>query len=154
LSKTKENVYITLSVTRNPRQIVGFTVTQTRSAEQMQGLIDSSPAAKNYHSDGLSLYRNLFYWGVHTVAPGKSETYTVEGVNADLRRYIPGVARRSRCFYRRIDSLIAVMKVFVTAYNRFGEYKSKHQVLASHKSTSTSRLHKYKELPLALIDFV
>jgi IS1 family transposase len=153
LTKTKENVYITLAVTRNPRQIVGFTVTLSRSVEQMQGLIDSSPAAQAYYSDGYLLYKDLCYWGVHTVAHGKSQTYTVEGVNADLRRYLPGVARRSRCFYRRLDTLVAVMKVFVTAYNRFGAYKSKHQVLANHRPTSHSRLHKFAELPLALINF-
>ena len=90
---------ITLAVTRNPRKIVGFTVTQARSTEQMQGLIDSSPAAGTYYSDGYSLYRELSYWGTHTVAPGKSETYTADGINADLRRYIPGAARRNRCFY-------------------------------------------------------
>ena len=153
MTETKENVYITLSVTRNPRQIVGFTVTQSRSTEQMQGLIDSSPAAETYYSDGYSLYKDLCYWGVHIVAPGKSQTYTVESINSDLRRYIPGVARRSRCFYRKIDTLFAVMVLFVAAYNRFGDYKSKHQVLASHKPTSKSRLHKFAELPLALIDF-
>lgn len=146
-------MYITLAVTRTPRQIVGFTVTQTRSIPQMQGLIDSSPAAETYYSDGYSLYRELCYWGVHVVAPGKSETHTVEGVNADLRRYVPGAARRSRCFYRLIDSFTAVMKMFVYAYNRFGEYKAKYQALAVHKSTSGARLHKYAELPLALIDF-
>jgi hypothetical protein len=119
----------------------------------MQGLIDSSPAAGTYYSDGYSLYYDLCYWGVHIVAPGKSATYTVEGINSDLRRYIPGAARRSRCFNRRIDTLFAVIKVFVFAYNRFGEYKAKYQKLANHKSTSQSRLHKYTELPLALINF-
>ena len=119
----------------------------------MQGLIDSSPAAGTYYSDGYFMYNDLCYWGTHTVAPGKSQTYTVEGINADLRHYIPGVARRSRCFYRRLDSLLAVMKVFVAAYNRFGDYKSKHQVLATHNPASESRLHKYAELPLALTDF-
>ena len=119
LTETKENIYITLSVTRS------------RSIEQVQGLIDSSPVAETYYSDGYSLYNDLCYWGVQVVAPGKSETYTVEGVNADLRRYIPGAARRSHCFYRCIDTLLAVMKIFVVAYNHFGEYKSKHQVLAN-----------------------
>lgn len=125
-----------------------------RSVEQMRGLIDSSPPAETYYSDGYSLYHELCYWGTHIVAPGKSQTYTVEGVNADLRRYLPGTARRSRCFYRRIDSLLAVLKIFVFAYNRFGEYKAKHQVLPIHKPSSKSRLHKYAELPLALIDFL
>lgn len=120
----------------------------------MQGLIDNSPAAEIYYSDGYLLYNELCYWGVHAVAPGKSQTYTVEGVNADLRRYIPGAARRSRCFYRRIDTFLAVMKIFVSAYNRFGEYKSKHQVLASHNPSSKSRLHTYADLPLALVNFI
>lgn len=154
LTNTKENVYITLAVTREPRKIVGFSVTSSRSVEQMQGIIDSSPAAEIYYSDGYLMYNSLCYWGVHIVAPGKSETYTVEGVNADLRRYIPGAARRSRCFYRRIDTLVAVMKVFVTAYNRFGEYKLKNRALVNHRPSSNSRLHKYAELPLAFIDFL
>jgi hypothetical protein len=46
-----------------------------------------------------------------------------------------------------------VMKLFVAAYNRFGVYKAAHQKPAHHKSTSNSRLHKFAELPLALIDF-
>lgn len=153
LTEAKENVCITLAVTRNPRQIVGLTVTLSRSVEQMQGLLDSSPAAETYYSDGYSLYLDLCCWGVHTIAPGKSQTYTVEGVNADLRRYIPGAARRSRCFYRRLDTLVAVVKIFATAYNRFGAYKSKYQVLATHNPSSKSRLHKFAELPLALINF-
>ena len=73
---------------------------------------------------------------------------------SDLRRYIVGFARRSKCFYRKIETVKAILTVFVTAYNRFGEYKSKHQVLARHKPTSTSRLHKYSDLPLGLIDFI
>lgn len=120
----------------------------------MQGIVDCSPAALTYHSDGYLMYNSLCYWGAHIVAPGKRETYTVEGINADLRRYIPGAARRSRCFYRRIDTLAAVMKIFVTAYNRWGLYKSKLQSLVEHKSSSFSRLHKYAELPLAFIDFL
>jgi len=154
MTETKENIYITLSITREPRQIVGFTVTESRSVEQMQGLIDSSPAAGTYYSDGYSMYRDLCYWGVHIVAPRKSQTYTVEGVNSDLRRYIAGFARRSKCFYRKVETVKAILTVFVSAYNRFGEYKSKHQVLARHKPTSTSRLHKFADLPLALIDFI
>ena len=154
MTETKENIYVTLAVTRNPRQIVGFTVTESRSVEQMQGLIDASPVAETYYSDGFLMYRDLCYWGVHIVAPRKSQTYTVEGTNSDLRWYIAGFARRSKCFYRKIETVKAILTVFVSAYNRFGLYKSKNQVLAKHKPTSTSRLHKFAELPLALIDFI
>lgn len=60
----------------------------------------------------------------------KNDTFTVEGVNADLRHYIPTLARHSRCFPRKLDNLQAVLAVFVRAYNRFGLqkylYRSKH----------------------------
>ena len=55
----------------------------------------------------------------------KSNTFTVEGVNADLRHYIPLLARRSRCFPRKLETLYAVVAVFVDAYNKFGVAKMK-----------------------------
>lgn len=50
----------------------------------------------------------------------KNDTFTGEGVNADLRHGIPTLARRSRCFPRKLENLQAVLAVFVQAYNRFG----------------------------------
>lgn len=154
MTKTRENVYVSLAVTRNPRKIVGYTVTVSRSVEQMQHLIDSSPSANTYYSDGFVVYNEVSYWGRHIVAAGKSETYTVEGVNSDLRHYIPGLARRRKCFYRLLETLQAVMKLFVYAYNRFGDYKAKYQQLDKHYQQSKSRLHKYAELPLGLTAFL
>ena len=58
----------------------------------------------------------------------KNDTFTVEGVNADLRHYIPLLARRSRCFARRLDTLQAVVAVFADAYNRFGIAKYEHRL--------------------------
>ena len=55
----------------------------------------------------------------------KSDTFTVESLNADLRHYISILVRRSRCFARKPETLIAVLEVFVVAYNRFGEEKAK-----------------------------
>jgi IS1 family transposase len=143
-----------LAATRNPRQITAFAVTEKRTVLQIQAMVDSSPSANSYYSDGLTMYRDISYWGTHRVAPGKSQTYTVEGANADLRHYLSGLARRKRCFYRSLETLTAVMRVFVHAYNRFGEYKAKFQKIANHKTLSVSRLHKYAELPLGLTDFV
>lgn len=81
------------------------------------------------------------------------QTYTVEGINADLRHYIAGLSRRMRTFFRSLETLTAVMKVFVCAYNQFGVMKAKYQKPAIHRQTSKSRLHKYAETPFALIDF-
>ena len=65
------------------------------------------------------------------------------GGNADLRHYIPVLARRSRCFARTLETLQAVVEVFVGAYNRFGAAK-----------------HAYRQrrptggFPFALVDFL
>jgi len=66
-------------------------------------------------------------------------------VNADLRCYIPVLARRSRCFARKIETLFAVVDVFVAAYNRFGIAKMKFR---------RNRDSKSRELPFSVLDFL
>ena len=56
--------------------------------------------------------------GIHTPMPDKSETFWVEGVNAELRHYLARLARKSRCFSRCIQALRLAIKLFVFAWNR------------------------------------
>ena len=44
----------------------------------------------------------------------KSNTHIVEGVNADLRHYIPILARHSRCFARKLKTLQRNLDLLVT----------------------------------------
>ena len=44
-------------------------------------------------------------------------TYSVEAVNADLRHYLKRLARKSRCFSRRMQSLAKNIQLFVYCYN-------------------------------------
>lgn len=69
----------------------------------------------------------------------------VESVNADLRNYIPILLRRSRCFPRKLETLYAVVEVFVEAYNKFGEAKMKYKLNRDLNS---------RELPLSVLDFL
>ena len=60
----------------------------TRDADTLQSLADQTGVLGpcHYFSDGYEVYRTLLYrQGQHVVAPGKGETYSVEGDNADLR---------------------------------------------------------------------
>ena len=43
----------------------------------------------------------------------KRDTYTIEGTNADLRHCIAALGRRSRCFFRKLETLKAVLTVFI-----------------------------------------
>lgn len=124
-TKTRENVYIITMVSRVPRQIVSFDVALDKSPERVQQIVDGAAPASHYCTDGWSGYVDVIYPGEHIRnTHDKSDTFTVEGINAVLRHYIPGLARRSRCFYRSFATLKAVLRLFVHAYNKFGQAKS------------------------------
>jgi hypothetical protein len=142
-TETRENVYILTMVSRLPRQIVGWEVTLDKAAQTIQSMVDRAPEAAMYCTDDYVGYMDVIYPGRHIRnSRDKSDTFTVEGVNADLRHSIPILARRSRCFPRKLETLRAVIDVFVDAYNRFGRAKHKYRLA-----------HPNGELPFALVDF-
>ena len=95
-------------VSRDKRQIVGYDIAFDKSRERIQELVDNSPKAKHYYPDVYSTYSEVCYYGTHTSLKNKSQTYIVEGVNSDLRRYIPALQRRSKCFFRSLETMNAV----------------------------------------------
>lgn len=63
-------------------------------------------------------YRELHYrQAQYAIASGKSQTYSVEGVNADLRHYLARLGRRSRCFSRSVAALGRALSLFAYCYN-------------------------------------
>lgn len=155
-SKTRENIYLITMVSREPREIVGFSVATDKSPKRIQSIVDSAPDADEYCTDGYLGYVDVVYPGYHVRnVHNKNDTFTVEGINADLRHYIPVLVRRSRCFCRKLETLDAVVSVFVDAYNKFGEAKLKYRVPTQHKSPNHSKhLHKYRELGFSVLDFL
>jgi len=142
-TETRENVYLLTMVSRKPRQIVGFDVSFDKSSQTIQSMVDEAPPASLYFTDGYIAYTDVKYPGRHIRnIHNKNDTFTVEGVNADLRHYIPVLARRSRCFARSIETLQAVLDVFVDAYNQFGIAKYKYR-----------QKRQAGEIPFALVDF-
>jgi insertion element IS1 protein InsB len=111
--------YVVTEVDRATRCILGWDVLWERTTEPLQELVERSPQAAQYYSDACSTYHTLVYYpGRHAVAPGKSQTYSVEADNAELRHYLARLARKSRCFSRSIDALRRAVKLFVHAWNR------------------------------------
>lgn len=143
-TKTRENVYIMTMVSRKPRQIVGHIVGRDKMSGTIQQMVDIAPQAKQYCTDGYYGYLDVVFPGKHIFnIHNKKDTFTVESVNADLRHYIPVLARRSRCFPRKLENLQAVLDVFVQAYNRFGSQK---ELYRSHNPRTT--------VPFSLFDFL
>jgi IS1 family transposase len=113
--------------------IVGWEVSDQRSAAVMQELVDAAPQAVLYYSDAFPTYSALIYTpGIHIALTDKSQTYRVEGDNAELRHYLARLARRSRCFSRSIAALRRAVKLFVYAWNRRQLYKQRYPTYPAH----------------------
>ena len=129
-----------------PRQIVGFSAAFDKSPERIRSIVDDAPEARHYCTDGWNGYVDVVYRGQHIRnVCNKNDTFTVEGVNSDLRHYIPTLRRRSRCFPHSIETLQAVVQVFAEAYNRFGVAKMNFR---------RNRDPKSRELPFSVLDFI
>ncbi|GHV01982.1 hypothetical protein FACS1894211_12640 [Clostridia bacterium] len=155
-TETRENMYIKTMTSEDPRQIVGFAASFTKTAEEMQGIVDGAPSAERYLTDGNTTYCDVIFPGRHMRnVHDKTDTHDVESINADLRTYVAGLARRSRCFFRSLETLNAVLAVFVDAYNKFGDYKRRHRVPVVHKSPLPNpHLHKFRDPPVGISYFV
>ena len=87
-NRNAENIYLITLVSRNPRQILGYTVSPDKSAETLQKVVDMAPSCETYCTDGYNGYLDTIFPGKHIFNPhNKNDTFTVEGVNADLRHY-------------------------------------------------------------------
>jgi IS1 family transposase len=121
------NTYIMTMLSREPRQIVAYAVDNSVNAAMIQQMVDSTAQAEKYYTDGGNVYLGVDFIGHHIRnVKDKSDTHNIEGSNADLRHYIAGLRRRSRCFFRSIETLSAVLYIFVHTYNRFGDAKMQY----------------------------
>jgi IS1 family transposase len=106
------------TVDRATRCITAWAVVWERSEAVLQHLLDSAPYATTCYTDGFTLYQAGIYAGTHHPMTDKSQTYSVEGDNAELRHYLARLARASRCFSRSIHTLRNAVELFVYAWNR------------------------------------
>jgi len=99
----------------------------------MQQVVDQGPAARMYHSDAFAIYNLLTYYpGRYTVSVGKTDTYSVEGDNAELRHYLARLARKSRCFSRCPYALCCALILFIFAFNSRQLYKQQFPNYPAH----------------------
>lgn len=117
--------------------MLSWDVVAERTSEALQTCLERAPQARQYYSDAFPVYDTLYYGAPYELRPDKQETYSVEAVNADLRHYLKRLARRSRCFSRRIQALIENLRIFVYCYN--------------HRQLARRQFPKY---PYHLIDFL
>ena len=120
-------------VDRQTRCYLGWKVVWERTQPAIQEMVDDAPKAKQYFSDAFDAYDRLWYhWGRYEVSEGKTDTYSVEGDNAELRHYLARLARSSRCFSRCPYALACALRLFVYCYNRRQLYKQLYPAYPAH----------------------
>ena len=98
--------------------ILSWDVVHERTSANLQSCLERAPQAKQYYSDAFPAYDSLYYGAPYELRTDKQETYSVEAVNADLRHYLKRLARKSRCFSRRLEALHKNLRLFVYCYNQ------------------------------------
>src|SRR5437879_12598201 len=92
-----------------------------------------SPQATRYISYAFVWYaRQVYDPGQYQAMHGKSQTYSVEADNAELRHYLARLARKSRCFSRCIQALAGAIKLFVFAWNRHQLFRRAQPTYPAH----------------------
>ena len=117
--RKKQNLCLDV-VDRETRCVLSWDVVPERSSEALQACLERAPQARQYYSDAFPVYDTLYYGAPYELRLTNEETYTVEAVNADLRHYLKRLARQSRCFSRRMHSLIktcAYLSIVTTTDN-------------------------------------
>ena len=118
---------------RATRCILSWKVAWERSQAVIQSMVDEAPKAKQYFSDGFDVYASLWYhFGRYAVSQGKTDTYSVEGDNAELRHYLARLAPSSRCFSRRAFALAYAVRLFVFYFNQRQLKKCLHPKYTYH----------------------
>ena len=111
-------------VDRQTRCFLGWKLVWERTETSMQEMVDEAAKAKQYYSDAFPLYDNLWYHcGQYAISEGKTETYSVEGDNAEIRHYLARLARSSRCFSRCPYALECALRLFFYCFNSRQLYK-------------------------------
>ncbi len=126
----KNQIFVITIVDRLTRCYLGFQVVWQRTQVAIHELVDEAPKAKRYYSDAYD--RLWYHWGVYEVSQGKTDTYSVEADNAELRHYLARLARRSRCFSRCPQALKAALKLFMYCFNQRQLYKQRFPNYPAH----------------------
>ena len=112
----------------------------------MQTIVDEAPKAQWYFSDGLDVYASLWYhFGRYAVSEGKTDTFSVEADNAELRHYLARLARSSRCFSRCPYALACAVRLFVFYFNQRQLKNISFQNIPFTLSTSFPHLFSHSE---------
>jgi IS1 family transposase len=121
------------AVDRATRYITRWAVVGERTWEGLQGVVEGAVPAQQYYSDAFPTSETLVsYPGRYAVAPGKSQTYSVEADTAAFRPSLARLCRTSRGVSRTIAALRRAVQLFVHAWTSRQLHKRAFPRYAGH----------------------
>lgn len=136
----KNKIYVLTVVDRATHCLLSWDAVGERNTANLQAGLERSPQARQDYSDAFPAYDNLYYGAPYEMRPDKKETYSVEAVNADLRHYLKRLARKSRCFSRRLDALLKNLRLFAYCYNQRQLMKQRYPQYAFSSMMDTPQI--------------
>jgi IS1 family transposase len=113
-------------VDRRTSYLIQWAISPQRDPTLLQTLVDQAPPARFYYSDLYAGWRSLLYWhGLYTPMPNKSQTYRVEGLNAELRHYLARLTRQSRAFSKSLAAFRHAITLFAYLWNTRQAWKAR-----------------------------
>jgi IS1 family transposase len=107
---------------------MGWSLVAECTAKAIQELVDRVPKAFQFCSDGYASYRQVNYRrSRHLVAHGKSQTYSVEANNAELRCFVSQLVRRTRGFAKCEERAITLFVHCWNARQMFRQHYSRYR---------------------------
>jgi IS1 family transposase len=108
---------------------LGWKVVWERTQPALQDMVDEAPKAQCYYSDAFDAYYRLWYHlGRYQVSHGKTDAYSVEAGNAELRHYPARLARSSRCLF----VLDCALRLFAYCFNHRQLKKQRYPIYDYH----------------------
>ena len=117
---------------RSTRKFLAWAVVAQRTKAVFEDLVDAAPPANQYHSDAFPAWGASWYPGQYEAHGDKSQTFSVEGNNAELRHYLARLARKNRCFSRCPVALARAVDLFARTWNARQDFKRKYPKLPAH----------------------
>ncbi len=112
LKQKKNKIYILTVVNRATHWLFSWEAVSERNALNVQACLEH---ARKPNSTTLTSFQDTTSC---TMTLRKKGTYSVEALNAGLRHYLKCLARKSRCFSRRLDALLKNLHLFAYCYNQ------------------------------------
>ena len=114
-TQTAKRTWVWVGICRRTPKVVGCTV-GTRGVKTFKPLYDTlvSNGCDKFYTDKYNVYQSVIDC---THVQSKAFTTHVESFWSDVRLYIKGLNRRTKCCFKKLETLLYMLRLYIHNYN-------------------------------------